>query len=106
VSVRTCSVLSNSGPNGEPLRCGYKPAHKGAHSWATLPTFVRPRNEGVLELGRPGSAPITSGGAAGIQLIASSEWLSAVCSSLGDDYPHVTAIRAALAGSPDREVKA
>lgn len=34
-----CSVVSHSGPNGEPLACGYSPRHEGPHSWATLPTF-------------------------------------------------------------------
>jgi hypothetical protein len=34
-----CCVVSHSGPNGEPLACGYARGHQGAHSWATLPTF-------------------------------------------------------------------
>lgn len=36
-----CSVLSHSGPTGEPLACGYPPDHDGVHSWATLPTWAR-----------------------------------------------------------------
>lgn len=35
-----CGVISHSGPNREPLACAYAPDHDGAHSWATLPTFV------------------------------------------------------------------
>jgi len=35
-----CGVVSMSGPNGEPLACGYWPDHDGAHSWSTLPTFT------------------------------------------------------------------
>jgi hypothetical protein len=39
-SIRAiCAILSNSGPNGEPLACGYAPGHDGPHSWSTLPTF-------------------------------------------------------------------
>lgn len=34
-----CGILSNSGPNGEPLACGYTPGHDGPHSWGTLPTW-------------------------------------------------------------------
>ncbi len=34
-----CMVVSYSGPNGEPLACGYPPHHEGVHSWATLPTW-------------------------------------------------------------------
>jgi hypothetical protein len=36
---RICGVISNSGPNGEPLACAYPPHADGEHSWATLPTF-------------------------------------------------------------------
>lgn len=36
-----CGVISNSGPNGEPLACGYLRPHDGEHSWATLPTFTK-----------------------------------------------------------------
>ena len=35
-----CGVVSASGPNGEPLACGYEPGHDGPHSWASQPTFV------------------------------------------------------------------
>lgn len=38
---RICGAISASGPGGEPLACAYRPDHEGAHSWATLPTFVR-----------------------------------------------------------------
>lgn len=34
-----CGIMSNSGPNGEPLACAYTPGHDGPHSWSTLPTF-------------------------------------------------------------------
>ncbi len=34
-----CGVVSHSGPNGEPLACGYPADHEGTHSWADLPTF-------------------------------------------------------------------
>ena len=34
-----CGVVSASGPNGEPLACGYGPAHEGKHSWASLPSI-------------------------------------------------------------------
>jgi hypothetical protein len=34
-----CGIISNSGPNGEPLACGFMPDHPGNHSWAALPTF-------------------------------------------------------------------
>lgn len=37
---RICGIISHSGPNGEPLACAYLEGHAGAHSWATLPTFV------------------------------------------------------------------
>lgn len=34
-----CGVVSNSGPNGEPLACAWPPhGTERAHSWATLPT--------------------------------------------------------------------
>ena len=39
---RICGVVSASGPNGEPLACGYRPRHDGGHSWATQPTFPLP----------------------------------------------------------------
>jgi hypothetical protein len=35
-----CAIISMSGTNGEPLACAYEKGHEGAHSWATLPTFV------------------------------------------------------------------
>jgi hypothetical protein len=35
-----CGVISNSGPNAEPLACAYPPGHTGDHSWASLPTFA------------------------------------------------------------------
>ena len=35
-----CGIVSESGPNGEPLACGYKHGHKGNHAWATLPTWT------------------------------------------------------------------
>jgi hypothetical protein len=34
-----CGIVSESGPNGEPLACGYQHGHEGKHAWATLPTF-------------------------------------------------------------------
>lgn len=37
--ARICGELCNAGPNGEPMACGYRPSHDGAHSWASLPTF-------------------------------------------------------------------
>ena len=40
-----CAVVSASGPNGEPLACGYEPDHDGPHSWASLPTFTRSDGE-------------------------------------------------------------
>lgn len=91
MSVRTCTVSCPCGPNREPLRCGYKPGHKGGHSWATLPTFVRPHNDGG------GLFIQTRGALEPLEVIASREWWSAVCSSLGEDYPHVATIRKALA---------
>lgn len=39
MSAEICAVVSNSGPLGEPLGCGYLPGHAGNHSWSTLPTF-------------------------------------------------------------------
>lgn len=42
--LRTCGLVSNSGPNGEPLGCGYQNHHSGPHSWATLPTFTQGRS--------------------------------------------------------------
>lgn len=48
--MEICGIISNSGPNQEPLACGYKFGHKDVHSWATLPTF--PFKDGdVLILG-------------------------------------------------------
>ena len=41
-----CGIISMSGPNREPLACAYQPGHDGAHSWATLPTFVSVRVSG------------------------------------------------------------
>jgi hypothetical protein len=35
-----CGITSQSGPNLEPLACGYKRGHDGAHSWSTLPTWA------------------------------------------------------------------
>ena len=43
VSSFRCLAVSNSGPNGEPIGCGYNRGHKGDHSWATLPSFVELR---------------------------------------------------------------
>lgn len=40
-----CSVTSLSGALGEPLGCGFKQGHEGAHSWASLPTFLVPQNQ-------------------------------------------------------------
>ncbi len=38
---RLCGVISESGPNQEPLACGYGPhGPEQDHSWATLPTFL------------------------------------------------------------------
>lgn len=37
-STLICGVVSNSGPNGEPLACGYRALHQGDHAWATLPS--------------------------------------------------------------------
>lgn len=39
-----CGVVSLSGPNGEPLACGYPPDHLPApHSWSALPTWTPPQ---------------------------------------------------------------
>lgn len=35
-----CGVVSNSGPNGEPLACGYAAGHEGVHAWASQPTWL------------------------------------------------------------------
>jgi hypothetical protein len=35
-----CGVVSQSGPNREPLACGFPKGHEGEHAWATLPTFT------------------------------------------------------------------
>lgn len=35
-----CGIVSMSGPNGEPLACGYTQGHDGPHSWSTLPTWA------------------------------------------------------------------
>jgi len=32
-------MVCECGPNREPLACGFKRGHDGAHAWATLPTF-------------------------------------------------------------------
>ena len=34
-----CGCVCCCGPNLEPLACGYKRGHDGAHAWGTLPTF-------------------------------------------------------------------
>ncbi len=39
-ALTLCAVISYSGAQGEPLACGYARGHQGAHSWATLPTFL------------------------------------------------------------------
>lgn len=91
MSVRTCTVICNCGPNGEPLRCGYKPKHEGAHSWATLPTFVKPP-VGPVEI--HAADAMTAGLAVrGVAVMAMPEWWLAVCSSLGYGFPHALAIR-------------
>lgn len=46
-----CGVVSQSGPNGEPLACGYVLGHDGPHAWSTLPTF--PVAEPVEEAPKP-----------------------------------------------------
>lgn len=33
-----CGITSFSGPNGEPLACGYRALHQGTHAWESLPT--------------------------------------------------------------------
>lgn len=38
-----CGVISNSGPNGEPLACAYPLHHTTKHSWATVPAFAADR---------------------------------------------------------------
>lgn len=35
-----CGVVSQSGPNLEPLACGYPSGHAGSHAWSALPTFT------------------------------------------------------------------
>ena len=47
-----CGMVSNSGPNGEPLACAYRP-HDGEqpHSWATLPTFTQATGDEPLDGG-------------------------------------------------------
>lgn len=37
-----CGATSMSGPNGEPLACGYRALHQGPHAWSTLPTWTTP----------------------------------------------------------------
>lgn len=95
MSVRTCTVICNAGPNREPLRCGYKPGHKGEHSWATLPTFIRPPDQ-PLEAQKAKTGLTGGMNERGVAVLAYPEWWAAVCSSLGNDYPHVSAIRAFL----------
>ena len=102
MSVRTCTVMCPCGPNGEMLRCGYKPGHKGAHSWATLPTFIRPPDQPV-EIQRAKTALTGMLTHHGVAVIATPEWWSAACSSLGEDYPHVSTIRKALASFTDSD---
>lgn len=46
-----CGVVSECGPNLEPLACGYPKGHDGAHAWATLPTFPPPKPEPEDESG-------------------------------------------------------
>jgi hypothetical protein len=36
-----CMVVSQSGFLGELIGCGFKLGHEGAHSWASLPTFLQ-----------------------------------------------------------------
>lgn len=38
--AKICGIVSNSGPNGEPLACGYAAGHKDNHAWADLPTYA------------------------------------------------------------------
>ena len=96
MSIRTCTVMCAAGPHGEMLRCGYKPGHKGEHSWASLPTFIYPARAGGLEIRKARRTVTATLGHHGLQITAMPEWWSAVCSSLGEDYPHVATIRAAL----------
>lgn len=102
MSVRTCTVICNAGPNREPLRCGYKPSHKGEHSWATLPTFIRPPDQPV-EVQKAKTALTSLLADRGIAVIATPEWWTAACTSLGDDYPHVSSIRMALSSASFQE---
>jgi hypothetical protein len=44
-----CGMVSLSGPNGEPLACGFRHVHDGEHSWATLPTFIARREQPMSE---------------------------------------------------------
>jgi hypothetical protein len=97
MSVRTCTVICNAGPNGEPLRCAYKPRHKGDHSWATLPTFVTPRDNSPLEIHPARNAVTGTLAHHGVAVLAMPEWWAAALVSLGDDFPHVQAIRRAMA---------
>lgn len=102
MSGRTCTVICPCGPNGEPLRCGYKPGHKGVHSWATLPTFIRPPDVGVeIHPARNTLTSLSMNG--GVEVIAPPAYWSAVCSSLGEDYPHVASIRKFLASAGSGE---
>lgn len=48
IEMTTCGVVSESGPNGEPLGCGYPFNHEGPHAWASLPTWTRD-GEGTIE---------------------------------------------------------
>jgi hypothetical protein len=34
-----CGCVCCCGPNLEPLACGYKRGHDGAHAWGTLPSY-------------------------------------------------------------------
>jgi hypothetical protein len=45
-----CGIVSESGPNREPLACGYKKGHVGAHAWYSLPTFVNGEAQEVRAL--------------------------------------------------------
>jgi hypothetical protein len=52
-----CGVVSLSGPNQEPLACGYKAGHDGPHAWSTLPTFSSlASQEPAAVSGEPGDA--------------------------------------------------
>ena len=44
-----CGVVCTCGPNLEPLACGFKVGHSGAHAWATLPTFTNRASGGADE---------------------------------------------------------